>query len=816
MIIDNFGTKLNGKMTELRKAFRLLAIAIGISSTVQAQDVTVVDATDGIPIEYVYVSVDNQSFLTTDEKGMVNVSKLGSADALLTFQHTGYRTLSIQKADLKLDEMNTIRLEASNININEVVVSAVKWEHKAESLPVQVEVLDQQLIAFQNPQTSADLIGQSNQVFIQKSQLGGGSPMIRGFATSRVLLVVDGVRMNTAIFRGGNIQNVLNVDPLSIQRTEIIFGPSSVMYGSDALGGVMNFTTLQPQFALTEGETRINANAMLRTATANNERTVHMDFNVATHNFSSYTSISSSFFDDLEIGSYGDEFYTRPTYQVRGDTSDFTANNPNPNQQIYSGYEQFNVMQKLKYRANENVTWELDYHYSRLSDVPRYDRLTQTRNGNLRFGEWYYGPQEWQMARLGYTFTEPVGIFDKLKFTGAWQQFTESRHDRNFNSDIRENRFETVNAYSANFDFQKFFTEKTHLYYGLESVYNQTGSESYAEDITTGARSDIQSRYPNGSTWSSHSAYATWIQDLGNRFTLTTGARYSQIIINADFRESVLPLPFTTSTLNTGALTGNFGIAKEYGSASRVYFNAGTGFRAPNIDDIGKFFELDNGSTVIPNPDLQPEYLYSAEIGIQQRVKESYEIEVVAYYSYLDNAVDRRPTTVNGQDSILVDGELLQVQSVQNVDGAFIYGVSASFGADITDHWNVKASANYTKGEAFDGEPWRHAAPFFSNVSVGYRYERFRAQAYVNYNGEISPENMAPSERDKNIYITDENGNSYAPSWYTVNLKGTFRINEYVEVNAGIENILDVRYRPYSSGITAPGRNFIVAVRAEL
>lgn len=803
-------------MRSFQRVTTLLVLTLAINLGLKAQNIMVVDSDDKVPIEYVYVLVEDVAFLTTDEKGMVNVDDLGTEDDIIVIQQTGYRTVKIPKSELSKTELNTLELQMSNININEVTISALKWEHRAEELPVQVEVLDRKLIEFQNPQTSADLLGASNQVFIQKSQLGGGSPMIRGFATSRVLLTVDGVRMNNAIFRGGNIQNVLSIDPLSIQRTEVIFGPSSVIYGSDALGGVMNFTTLQPQFALSKDGRRVNANAMLRTATANNERTVHIDFNLATHNFSSYTSVSSSFFDDLEIGSYGDEFYTRPTFQVRGDTSDFTANNPNPNIQVNTGYEQFNAMQKFKYRANENVTWEIDYHYSRLSDVPRYDRLTQTRNGNLRFGEWYYGPQEWQMARLGYTFTEPVGFFDKLKFVGAWQNFRESRHDRNFNSDLRENRFETVDAYSFNIDFQKYFTEKNQLYYGIESVLNYTGSTAYEENIITGTRSPIQTRYPDGSSWMSHSAYVTWMLDLGKRYTLTSGLRYSVIDIATDFEESLLPLPYEEVNLNTGALIGSIGIAKEYGANSRLYANLGTGFRAPNIDDIGKFFELDNGSTVIPNPDLQSEYLTSIELGIQQRVKESYEVELVAYYSYLDNAIDRRPSTLNGQDSILVGGELLQVQSVQNLGGAYIYGLSGSIGADLTDHWNVKASANYTYGEATDGEPWRHAAPFFGNVSVGYLYERFRAQFYVNYNGEISPDRMAPSERDKGIYITNEQGLAYAPSWYTFNLKGTFRINEYVEVNAGVENILDVRYRPYSSGITAPGRNFVVAVRAEL
>ena len=96
-----------------------------------------------------------------------------------------------------------------------VVISANKWEQKLNEVPNKIVKINKNDILRNNPQTSADLLGQSGNVFIQKSQLGGGSPMIRGFATNRVLLVADGVRMNNAIYRSGNLQNVISIDPLS-------------------------------------------------------------------------------------------------------------------------------------------------------------------------------------------------------------------------------------------------------------------------------------------------------------------------------------------------------------------------------------------------------------------------------------------------------------------------------------------------------------------------------------------------------------------------------------------------------------------------
>src|SRR5688572_16162673 len=130
-----------------------------------------------------------------------------------------------------------------------VVVSVNKWEQKLNEVPNKIVKISKSEILRNNPQTSADLLGQSGTVFIQKSQLGGGSPMIRGFATNRVLLVFDGVRMNNAIYRSGNLQNIISIDALSTQTAEVIFGPGSLIYGSDAIGGVMDFHTLEPRFS---------------------------------------------------------------------------------------------------------------------------------------------------------------------------------------------------------------------------------------------------------------------------------------------------------------------------------------------------------------------------------------------------------------------------------------------------------------------------------------------------------------------------------------------------------------------------------------
>ena len=163
---------------------------------------------------------------------------------------------------------------------------------------------------FTNPQTAADLLQSSGQVYVQKSQLGGGSPIIRGFSTNRLLIAVDGVRFNTAIFRGGNVQNIISIDPFAVARTEVILGPGSVVYGSDAVGGVMNFYTKKPKFSFKEGYS-FSGNSTVRYATANKEKTGHFDFNIGAKKWAFLTSVTYSDFDNLRMGSHGPDDYLR-------------------------------------------------------------------------------------------------------------------------------------------------------------------------------------------------------------------------------------------------------------------------------------------------------------------------------------------------------------------------------------------------------------------------------------------------------------------------------------------------------------------------
>lgn len=703
------------------------------------------------------------------------------------------------------------------VQLDGAVISPNRWSNSKSNTVQKVISISPSDVSLQNPQTVADLLGGNTEVFIQKSQLGGGSPMIRGFSTNRVLISVDGVRMNNAIFRSGNLQNVIGLDANAIQSTEVLMGPGSLMYGSDAIGGVMSFYTLTPQFSKTD-KLLFDGSLMTRYSTANNEKTAHAHFNIAGKKFSSMTSFTFSDFGDLKMGIHGPDEYLRNQYVIRENGEDIMVDNDDPRKQVQTGYEQYNVMQKFRYAPTAN--WDLNYgfHYSTTSDVPRYDRLIRYRNENLRSAEWYYGPQTWMMNNFSVENKADKGFYNNVKLNLAHQFFEESRHDRNFGSAERTDQTEKVNVYSANLDFLKLINSKSTLYYGVETLFNNVNSTGEITNIQDGAKEAFSSRYPDGATWNSYAAYVSYEFKPIEKVTIQGGLRYNYISSKSKFNSQFYEFPFTEAKIETGALTGNIGVNYHPTNNTTLRAVFSTGFRAPNIDDIGKIFESEPGSVVIPNPDLEHEYAYNGEVGITQRFGKIAKIDVSAFYTDLKNALVRRDYTLNGQDSIIYAGEMSQVQAIQNAAKAYAYGIEANLEVYFTNQFMLRSSVNFQKGEEEldNGEtaPLRHVAPLLLRAGLQYQTKKFRTELYVNYNEEVSNKDLAPSEQEKDyMYAIDGEGNPYSPSWYTLNLKGMYEINSNVSVSAGWENITNQRYRPYSSGIVAAGSNLILAVR---
>lgn len=784
----------------------------------QAQVLTVYDKITLQPLELATISSESpRVFGVTNGRGQVNISDFKGSEKI-EIRLIGFKTLQQSYVELESIQFN-VKLEKAEFSLDDVVISATKWNQSKKDIPHKITSITPKSVEFQNPQTAADLLGTSGEVFIQKSQQGGGSPMIRGFATNRLLITIDGIRMNTAIFRSGNVQNVISLDPYATENTEIYFGPGSIIYGSDAIGGVMSFQTLTPQLSATD-TVLVTGKAATRLSSANSENTFHFDIGVGGKNWGSVTSFTLSDYDDLKMGSHGPEEYLRPIYSQHQDSIDVVITNDDPEVQVPTDYSQTNFMQKFRFKPNKKWDFQYGFHYSTTGDYDRYDRLIRYRNGEPRSAEWYYGPQVWMMNNLLISHTGNYVFFDDLNIRLAQQLFKESRHDRDFNDIILYNREEKVDALSLNLDFVKRFNSKTKMFYGGEVVNNEVESTGTDEDITTGISVTGPSRYPQ-STWSSYAAYISLEHKFTPKLMAQGGVRYNQYVMDADFSNNLefYPLPESTVKINDDAITGSLGLVFNPSEKWSINVNASTGFRAPNVDDLGKIFDSEAGSVVVPNPDLEAEYAYNGEVGVSKIFGEFLKFEIAGYYTLLENAMVRRDYTLNGQDSIFYDGELSQVQAIQNAAEANVYGVEAGVEIKLPAGFSIGSRLNYQIGEEEldDGttSPSRHAAPWFGLSRFTFTKEKLTLELNTFYTGEKSYDDLAEEEKGKpEIYAEDEKGNPYSPAWYTLNFKVMYRFTEWVTMSGGIENITDQRYRPYSSGMAGAGRNLVFAVKA--
>jgi len=807
----------------MKKTYFILVAWI-MSACLHAQNiVTIKDAQTLRALENVIVTnTDRTANVTSNAKGQADISSLGNGD--VTFILAGYQTLTLSAQTLK-EQNNEVKLIQSTMDLNEVVISASKFEEKKSDVAQPIMVISDEVIRTANSQNTGDLLMQTGGVFVQKSQQGGSSPVLRGFEASRVLIVVDGIRMNNAIYRSGHLQNVITVDQNMLERAEVVFGPGSVVYGSDALGGVMHFYSRKPVLSA-DDKILVKGNAFTRYSTANQEKIGHLDFNLGFKKIASLTSFTFSDFGDVRMGNIRNPFHgdwgKRLIYQTRIDGKDTALKNEDFNVQIGSAYKQYDITQKLRFEQNNILSHLLNIQYSTSSDVPRYDRLSEiTSSGNPRFAEWYYGPQKRLLGAYHLILSNKNVAYDQAKIILSYQDIEESRHTRRFKNNEKTSRIENIKVFALNADLVKKI-EKHEVRYGLEGTHNTVASKAKRVNITNNAESPASTRYPDGgSTVTSMALYATHAWEISDKLVTNAGLRFSYIDLNARFddKDSIMKFPFKTAEQKNSALTGNIGVIYKPIKSLRISTLFSSGFRSPNVDDLGKVFDSNPTQklVIVPNPDLKPEYTYNAELGIQKTFdNDKVKLNLVTFYTIFDNAIVADKFKFNGQDSIVYDGVLSQVQANQNKNEAYLYGGSFTVAGDITKVFSVFGTVTYTYGrvrpqKAGETEkPLDHIPPVYGRAGFQLNLNRFKGEFFTLFNGPKLLRDYSTSGEDNLRYATSQG----MPAWFTLNIRTQYQVYKYVNLQAGLENILDTHYRHFASGISAPGRNLYLALRA--
>jgi hemoglobin/transferrin/lactoferrin receptor protein len=715
--------------------------------------------------------------------------------------------------------------------LKEIIVSGTKYAATKNSIVQKVDIITAAEIATTNAPSTGDLLMQTGKVFVQKSQLGGSSPIIRGFEANRILIMIDGVRMNNAIYRGGHLQNVITLDQNMLSKLEVVSGPSSTLYGSDALGGVINLQSKKIKLNTNNNFGLTNAGAFARYSSAANEASGHVDFTLANHKMGSLTSISYNKFGDLIAGSnraaiWGD-FGLRKFTQSRINGRDTILPITTTALQSPSGYNQYDILQKYYWQTNKRLHHTINLQHSNSTNIPRYDRLGEVYasqiNGadSLGWAQWYYGPQTRWLAAYALNLKN-LSIFNEVNANLNYQKVYEERNQRRFNAKGLDTRQEDVNVLGADINgiIKK---ERFDLIIGADMQANIVNSKATRTFLANDSIVSIRPRYAAGGNWmNTLGLYSQIVYKLiPEKCFINSGLRYGWSNLTADFTNTnFYNFPYTKIDQNFNALTGNIGMSYLPSIQHKLSIGLSTGFKAPNLDEVAKF--IDNGANtnavVVPNEKLSPERAYNFDVGYVFD-NNNFQIGTNLFYTILDNAMVLDNATYEGSDSIIFDGENTKVIALTNQANALVSGINI-FGAFKWNKLYTDANINYTKGTyigsaKFDSAnarvPLDHIPPVFGKVTFGYNNQKLDIATWCLFNGRKSNAAMNP------LYFSEDNARyalpSGMPAWATWNIRSAYHITKNVQAQLSVENILDSYYRHFASGIAAPGRNVIVAVR---
>ncbi len=760
--------------------------------------------------------------------------------------------LCIKTIDAQTNNTNITDTTKKVVALDEIVISSSNFAEKKKNIAQSIDVISANTIALGNAQNTGDLLINTGKIFVQKSQQGGSSPVLRGFEASRILLVIDGVRMNNIIYRSGHLQNSITADQNSLSRVEVMYGPSSTIYGSDALGGIVHLITKSPVLS-SDKNFITTGTGFVRYSSVNDEKTIHIDASIGGKKIAWLQSYNFSDFGDMKMGTKYSSAYPnfgrRSTYIDNVNGIDSVRVNNDDRIQKFSGYKQWDIIQKVLFKQNDHISHSLNFQLSNTNNVPRYDRLQDLKNfggtiGNtLRYAQWFYGPQKRVMGAYELNAVN-TGFFNEIKVNINYQEIEESRQTREYRRyDRFDSRVEKVKIFGATVSGRKLIGNDNELAVGIDFQTNDLKSTATRKNLITGIETKLDTRYPDGkNTMNNIGVFVQHIYKFKNKkIVLNDGLRLQSTSLQSNVEDnSFFKLPDTTVKQQTTALTGNVGIVYSPTNNTTIRTAISSAFRAPNVDDLAKIFESSTASAairqvVVPNANIKPEYTYNIDLSISQKIADKVTVEITGFYTLFRNAIIKAPFTLNGQDSILYNGVKSQVLASQNVNKANLAGVSIGLETKLIKGLSFYSTLNYSYGrfktddakkstiyekqpdgtyslvsKNVSSKPLDHIPPVIGKTSLAYEYKKFTTEINMLYHGWKHLDQFNADGEDNAPYATADG----FPSWTTLNWKGSMHLQKHVQLQLAVDNIFDKNYRYFASGFSAGGRNYLVALRA--
>ncbi len=635
-----------------------------------------------------------------------------------------------------------------------VVITATRTKTGIDRTPAAVSYLDKEQIRALNGRSVPEMLMSMAGVWMQKTGHAGGSPFIRGLTGNQVLQTIDGIRLNNATYRYGPNQYLSTIDPFTVDRVEVYRGVGGTLYGSDAIGGVVNILTTDPMFSTQKNE--LHGSLSAKWMSRSMEKTVSASLLYSTKNM---------------------------IWEVRGSSSNFgDAYAANGKKQTPTSYNQGSFYSILKYRINNKQELVACYQQLAQQDVDLYDQVTQRGFSTSKID-----PQKRQLIYLRWEADLHSAISDQLRVTLSRQVSTERRVRQRLQSSTVNYEYDHVLTYGLQAEMEKKLADNWKMISGIEVYADDVESSAFDQNTANNAIIVKRGLYATGSTMLALSAFHNQQFSLG-RLDLTAGIRANK------YRVKIPDPSFGDVLLQPFALAGQFGLLYHLNNKWKLTSTLSTGYRTPNISDLSSFGRFDFG-TEVPSPNLKPEKSFSKEIGIKRVGQRSY-AHLTAYHNTLNDLIDRVKSNYEGDT--LINGE--RVYQKANRGKAVIYGVEAEFYTWINNSFKFLSHLTYTYGQnKTANEPIRRIPPAFGRLSG--EYHKKSIFAALDWTFASAQDRLAGG--DKSDHRINPKG---TPGYGVIALRTGYHVKG-ISAEAGFENILDQAYRIHGSGIDGYGRH---------
>lgn len=690
-------------------------------------------------------------------EGVFRIPSLPGGRYTLEFHRTGFTSREIA-VDLKPGETVEIEvlLEPTRLTLHEeITVTAERDPKTSFESPFAIRILTARKISEQWPRTSPKALPEAAGVWLQKTNHGGGSPFLRGLTGNQVLALVDGIRLNNSTCRYGPNQYINGIDPYSTDRVEILPGAGSTLYGSDAVGGVLNFLTPSP--GLAARGTEISAAGRAKLVSGDMETSGRLDVRLRTPRLGISGGVSLRSFGDLLAG--GDLGVLSP-----------------------SGYDETAGDLKCLFKLSDNLILTAAGQFVRQPEVPAYDQVTQRG-----YGRYVFSPQERRLAYLKTTAFSPNPLWREIEATVSWQESIEGREKQRKYDILLIRERDEVETLGFQLQVRSAPRNSWRLTTGCE-LYSDL-VRSAAEDLDAAGGSSIKKRglYPDRARAFNLAAYHAQSIDIA-RFGLRAGFRCNLVRIRT--RDDL----FGDTCISPSAAVGHFSLLYRLSDSLHALFNLSRSFRAPNINDLSSFGAFDYGIEV-PAPDLKPEYGTTLEAGVKSRGSR-WAWGFYLYRTWLQDLIVRIESTYLGSAYYGDD----RVYCRANRHRAYIQGFESEAQGEIGRRWRIVMNATYTFGHNIDDdEPLRRIPPLFGRARLEY-YPGLGFQAAVECLFAAKQDRL--SSGDIADHRIPAGG---TPGWQVVNIQAQWRRGGF-QLIAGLQNLFDSAYRTHGSGIDAAGR----------